>query len=276
MTASSSASTPSITGVSFYLGAHHPDWLACAGVPLFVSRRSLAKRRKFPRAQAPWALDSGGFTELQIHGRWTVSAREYAADVRRFRDEIGNLAFAAPQDWMCEPLVIKGGTHKRQKFVGTHLSVDEHQRLTIANYLELMSIAPDLPWMPVLQGWSWGDYQRHVEAYAVAGVDLARLPLVGVGTVCRRQDTVRASCVLGSLAADGLRLHAFGFKLQGLKLATEHIVSADSLAWSANARHNPPLPGHTHKSCSNCLEWALDWREGALRAIERRGLAVAA
>lgn len=178
-----------------------------------------------------------------------MSARDYAADVRRFRDEIGQLEWAAPQDWMCEPVMLKK----------TGLTVDEHQRLTIENYLELRSLAPDLPIIPVLQGWSLGDYWRHVEAYDAAGIDLAALPLVGVGSVCRRQNTTVAGTVFASLAAEGIKLHGFGLKMTGLRASLSSLASADSMAWSLNARKNPPRPECTHKSCANCLPFALEW-----------------
>lgn len=240
----------------FFLGSHHAEWLARAEVPLFVSRRTLARRRALPRARGPWALDSGGFTELSMHGTWTVSPRRYAAEVRRFRDEIGGLAWAAPQDWMCEPAVL----------AKTKLTVEEHQRRTVENFLELREVAPDLPWVPVLQGWAIGDYWRHEEAYAAAGIDLASAQTVGVGTVCRRQNTTSAVAIMSTLARGGLRLHGFGFKLTGLRAAHPHLASADSLAWSLEARKHPPMPGHTHASCANCMEWALLWRERALAA----------
>lgn len=111
----------------FYLGTHRPRWLASLAVPLFVSRRTLAPLRRLPRARALWALDSGGFTELTIHGRWTVAPAEYACEVQRLGAEIGGLEWAAPQDWMCEPAV-------RER---TGLSVEEHQRRTTRNLLEL-------------------------------------------------------------------------------------------------------------------------------------------
>jgi hypothetical protein len=266
----------------FFLGTHQPGWLGTAGVPLFVSRRRLTARKTFPRALAPWALDSGGFTELDMFGNWTLSPAEYVADVRRFRDEVGQMAWAAPQDWMCEPHITKK----------TGLSVQEHQRRTIANYLELRSLAPDLPWIPVVQGWQLWSYWQCVEMYQEAGVDLAGLPLVGIGTVCRRQGTTNAALLIQSLATTyQLKLHAFGFKKQGLRACADYLVSADSMAWSAAARREPPLPGHAprlvlppnplgdlnllvrgfrsaplgprpqgHKNCANCLEYALLWR----------------
>src|SRR5262245_44967377 len=63
--------------MTFYLGTHQPHWLATAGVPLFVSARRLAGRRRLPRAAAPWALDSGGFSEITTHGRYGTSAFVY-------------------------------------------------------------------------------------------------------------------------------------------------------------------------------------------------------
>jgi len=79
----------------FFLGAHHPHWLATSTVPLFVSHRWLSRRKTLPRAATRWALDSGGFTEIGQHGRWTLAAGDYVASVRRYEAEIGSLAFAA-------------------------------------------------------------------------------------------------------------------------------------------------------------------------------------
>jgi hypothetical protein len=243
--------------VEFYLGTHRPNWLATAGVPLFVSRRTLSPYKRLPRAIAPWALDSGGFTELGMHGRWETTPQQYAGDARRFRDDVGQLRWAAPQDWMCEPSMLKR----------TGLSVAEHQRLTINNYLELQSIAPDVPWIAVLQGWTESDYKRHVEQYETAGITLSKHEIVGIGTVCRRQATGMAVATIADLSATGIRLHGFGVKIHGLRKCASTISSADSLAWSYGARRRPPMPGHTHKNCANCMPYALAWREKVLASI---------
>lgn len=251
----------------FYLGTHKPGWLERTEVPLFVSRRRLAEYKTVPRALGPWALDSGAFTELQQHGEWTVPARQYAREVGRWRDEVGNLQWAAPQDWMCEEIVIRGGTVGKMVFKGTGLSVTGHQRLTTENYRELLQIAPDLPWVPVLQGQSEADYLRHADAYDLAGISLVSLPLVGLGSVCRRNNTDTAEYVIRRLHGDGIRLHAFGFKLAGLRRCGRYLASADSLAWSRTARGEAPLPGCKHRRCNNCLRYALWWRQKAIRAI---------
>jgi hypothetical protein len=258
--------------VGFLLGAHQPGWLATLGVPLFVSDRRLHGYRRLPAAAGAWGLDSGGFTELQQYGTWTVSPGEYAARVRRYADEIGHLAWAAPQDWMCEPVVLAGGQVGPVRFVGTKLTVAEHQARTVANYLTLRHLAADLPFIPVLQGWRTSDYLRCLDAYTAAGVDLATEPLVGVGSVCRRQDTTSAGRILAALRRAGLRrLHGFGFKTLGLLRHGHLLVSADSMAWSAQARREPPLPGCTrHRNCANCPRYALAWRTRLTTALARR------
>ncbi|MBQ1165671.1 hypothetical protein KBZ21_47610, partial [Streptomyces sp. A73] len=64
-------------------------------------------------------------------------------------------------------------------------------------------------------------------------------------------------------------LHGFGVKTQGLSDYGPSLYSADSMAWSVDGRRTAPLPGHTHKNCANCPDWALAWRQRVLDAIEK-------
>lgn len=242
--------------MTFLLGTHQPGWLSRLNVPLFVSRRRLAPYRTLPRAAGPWALDSGGFSELSLHGRWMTTPKEYAAEVRRYHEEIGSLDWCASMDWMCEPTIL----------AKTGLAVAEHQRRTIESFLRLRDLAADLPFVPVLQGWRLDDYRRHVDAYTAAGVDLEREPLVGLGSVCRRQATREVEEIVEALQP--LPLHAFGLKLGGLSRVAGLIESADSMAWSYAARRRPSLPGClAHANCANCPRWALRWREEVLARV---------
>lgn len=244
----------------FWLGTHEVSWLCRPGIAdLFISRRRLARQKRVPRAVTDWALDSGGFTELNKFGRWQTPAAEYVAEVRRWRAEVGRMEWAAVQDWMCEPFVV----------AKTGLSVEEHQRRTVASYGELLALAPEIPWTPVLQGWGYGDYWRCLELYDRAGHDLRAAPVVGLGSVCRRQDTSMVEALIRDLKAAGLRVHGFGFKFGGVVRCAANLASADSLAWSLNARKNPPLPGCRHKSCSNCFRWAVRWRARLMDAVGR-------
>ena len=149
----------------------------------------------------------------------------------------------------------------------TGLCVPEHQHRTVANYLALRQLAPGLPFIPVVQGWRLADYLACVDLYASAGVDLAALPLVGLGSVCRRQSTAEIAVIVTALAGLGLRLHGFGVKTGGLHLYGHLLASADSMAWSYAARRAPALPGCTgHRNCANCLTYATAWRARILAA----------
>lgn len=257
----------------FFLGTHRPRWLTLTSAPLFISDRILRTYKTLPSARGPWALDSGGFTELQKYGSWDhgPTPAEYAARVRRYRDEIGGqFCFAAPQDWMCEPIIISGGIANGQRFVGTGLSVLAHQRRTVANFLHLRAIAPDLPFIPVLQGWTSADYLSCAHLYGDAGVDLAAEPTVGIGSVCRRQATGEAADIIAAVrdAIPGIRLHGFGIKISGLAAYGSHLSSCDSMAWSMAARREARLAGCTgHARCANCPRYAFRWRERVLASL---------
>jgi hypothetical protein len=244
----------------FWLGTHQSQWLGRIDVPLFISRRRLVVRSAMPRARGPWALDSGGFTELDLYGRWTLSPESYVAEVRHYRDTIGGLVWASVQDWMCEP----------QMLAKTGLGVLEHQARTIRSYLTLRELAPEISWTPVLQGWQPTDYLRHADAYQRAGIELDQLPIVGVGSVCRRQAMGDARTIVSRLHARGIRLHGFGFKLTGLRMVGGLLASSDSMAWSKAGRSRPPLPGCEHPSCGNCMTFALQWRDDVMGILAAR------
>jgi hypothetical protein len=121
----------------------------------------------------------------------------------------------------------------------------------------------------VLQGWELDDYFTCADLYADAGVDLYAEPVVGVGSVCRRQATGEIGEIMRALVRDGLRLHGFGVKKEGVARYGRFLTSSDSMAWSYRARRDWPMPGCTHKSCANCSRYALRWRErtGSRRTI---------
>jgi hypothetical protein len=237
--------------VNFYLGTHETSWLARLEVPLFISHRRLAQRRGLPRARCEWALDSGGFTELALHGGWRTGISEYVEAVARYSAEIGRLEWAAPMDWMCEPSMLSC----------TGLTVREHQERTVANYLDLCDQGP---FIAVLQGWEVKDYEACVDLYRSAGVDLSAHPVVGVGSICRRQRTAEIAQIITMLHEAGISPHGFGVKKEGISRYGRLLTSADSMAWSYTARRRWPLPGCRHKRCTNCPRFALRWREELL------------
>ncbi len=264
-----------MNSLCFYLGSHMPNWLESPALPsnvnLFISHRRLAGRKSLPKARVGWALDSGGFSELSMYGEWRTSPTEYVAAVQRYDDQIGQLGWAAQQDWMCEPFML----------AKTGLSIEEHQRRTVANFLELRDLwqvldpADELrsasefcPFMPVLQGWQLADYFRCASMFADAGVNLSDHPVVGVGSVCRRQATDEIGEIFEALSSLDIAMHGFGVKKAGLRAYGRFLSSADSMAWSFEARHGQRMDGcFGHLNCANCMPYALRWREQVIHSL---------
>ena len=234
-----------------------PSWLYRPGVPVFVSHRRLAARKSYRRAERSWALDSGGFTELSMFGGWRTTPDEYIAAVRKYRSEIGMLDWAAPQDWMCEPHIL----------AKTGQTIRDHLEHTVANFARLSISAPEINFIPVLQGWEMGDYLACAQMYADVGFDLTTFDTVGVGSVCRRQGTDEIGEIFETLAGHGLKLHGFGVKSAGLSRYGKHLESADSLAWSFRGRYVRPCPHTGVASCANCEPHALEWRDRVMLRV---------
>lgn len=242
----------------FYLGTHEVAWLAQVDVPLMVSRNRLTLRRHLPHARTRWVLDSGGFTELANHGEWRTDAHTYAADVHRYAEAIGRLDWAAPQDWMCEPFMT----------ARTGLTVAEHQARTVGNYLDLRAL--DTPVIPVVQGYTLADYERCADLYTDAGVNLEREPVVGLGSVCRRENTDGIGRIVLAMHDRGIHCHGFGCKAGAIRRYGDMLASADSLAWSYGGRRDGSCT-HLKSRCANHLHWALSWRTAVL-AIQHGGI----
>ena len=119
---------------------------------------------------------------------------------------IVQIVAAVAQDYMCEPFML----------TQTGLTVLEHQRLIVERYDSLLAalrevFGGDIPFhvMPVLQGYTPAEYQRHIEMY---GDRLTPGMWVGVGSVCKRQgDPSALESVLLAIkeVRPDLRLHGF-------------------------------------------------------------------
>jgi hypothetical protein len=246
--------------VRFYLGTHETSWLTRPDTiaPLFIAYSRFRRRvTPFPRpAFVRYCIDSNGFTQLSTYGRWTIPPRQYITDVIRYADELGPPDWAASQDHMCEPIVL----------AKTGSTIRDHLERTVANHLELLHLWREetdrpCPLIPAVQGWQVPDYLLCLRMYAEAGIDLRTYPAVGVGSVCRREDSEEIHEVIGeiSVAAPGVKLHGFGVKTGGIRRYGYLLTSSDSLAWSDGARKGKiRLPGcTTHKNCANCHTYAM-------------------
>lgn len=166
---------------------------------------------------------------------------------------------------MCEDVALNS----------TGLTVEQHQQLTVQSYVDLVRLAPDVRWLPVLQGRTLEDYLRCWALYEAAGVDLRAHQLVGLGSVCRRQATAEIVQLVRELAGRGLRLHGFGVKAKGLDMIGELLSSADSLAWSLNGRKLSRVHGKVDsqgRNLANSQEHAEAFRRRMESLISRDGV----
>ena len=224
--------------VKFYPGLHQPSDAANFDLACISINRLRTRKKPIPCGDI--LLDSGAFTELNLHGRYRHSVAEYAAAIRRLHvDGVAQISAAVAQDYMCEPFIL----------AKTGLTVADHQQLTIERYDALMAEGLPVYVMPVLQGFTPQEYVDHIAQY---GARLGFGAWVGVGSVCKRQGDPRAILrVLTAIkiARPDLRLHGFGVKTTALQHAgvREALDTADSMAWSFAARKAGRSPN--------------DWRE---------------
>lgn len=197
-----------------------------------------------------------------MFGKWETTPQEYAAELLRLKNHLGlEIEWASCQDWMVEPVMLKK----------TGLTIREHQRRTVENYLLMLELmgGTGIDIIPVLQGQTVTDYLDHIRLYSKLGVNLEGLPIVGVGSICRREFSDEVGSIIRAIYERGISIHAFGVKQRGLIKYGSFLVSADSLAWSYRARYGN-LRCSLHSSrvgrCNNCLNFALEWRDKLLRA----------
>lgn len=241
------------------------------GLPILVSYGRLRQAKTLPVASAPWVCDSRGFAEVAEHGRWTISAGQYVADLRRYVAEIGQLVWAAPQDWPAGERLLER----------TGLTEHEHQQRTINSVVQLRAMAPELPIIAVVTGKDLAGYLRHIDMYAAAGIDLRaeQLP-VGVGALVGRASK-QAADIIRALDGAGLhQLHGFGVKGPTLDLAGGLLTSIDSADWSGEARRNVGKCVHGRTVWeTNCPQAAREWgqrqRARAARSAVQRVLPMA-
>lgn len=213
----------------FFTGLHQPSDSRHFDAA-FISVNRLRGRKK-PMNVGDWIMDSGAFTEISTFGYYRDAVDAYAREIRRWATNgSGRMLAAVAQNWMCEPHIVE--------FTG--LSIEVHQHHTIARYDALLAEEPGVYILPVLQGYRPADYMRHVRDY---GTRLTHGQWVGVGSICKRNGNPAAIvAVLSAIKSvrPDLRLHGFGLKKTSLQhdAILDLLETADSMAWSQNARKN--------------------------------------
>ena len=181
-------------------------------------------------ARGDVALDSAGFVAMSKWGGYPWSVADYVSLAGSYP-----WSWWASMDFCCEPQIAhdRKTVQARIKLTADYLS---HCRLEAAR----QGVSDP---MPVLQGWLPEDY---IDCANRMG---ALPPLIGIGSVCRRQiaGPNGLAAVIGALNAGlpaRVRFHLFGVK--GNALAElgpcDRIASIDSMAWDFDARYTKQGP----------------------------------
>ena len=168
------------------------------------------------------SIDSGGFTAAQRWGEYPWTVEEYVEFIRKSSENV-RLDFCAVMDYACEPDVNR---------TVNPTNIDRI-KATVENEALCIAAAPDLPWLPVLQGDNLSEREFDIEYRAKNNVEIK--PYMGIGSVCKRgakkaREVVRFYA--GTLT--GVRYHAFGLDVRALNKCDvlRNIKSWDSYAWA--------------------------------------------
>ena len=231
-----------------------------SGLPLMFSANAFARYRQgefigfrlqdaaaIP-AHVDAALDSAGFTAAAHYGDYRFSVDDYLELVAT-RD----WAFWSAMDYCVEPQVAPDAAMRRLRV-----------EATIARYWECVDKAAKRglkPPLPVLQGLMFDEYARCAQEMAI-GPDV---PLVGIGSVCRRHlygpDGVLAIvAALDEILPRETRLHLFGLKGAGslgvlVRQFPHRIASTDSMAWDMAVRRSCPTGRDQELRAIAMIEW---------------------
>ena len=167
-------------------------------------------------------IDSGGFTAAKRWGCYPWTREQYVEFIRQEIRDIP-LTFCASMDYACEREV------NRETFATNR----ERIRQTIENEMQLRALAPDLPWLGVLQGNTLDERLFDVRCRRRLGLIF---PLMGIGSICGRRAS-EAATVIRSYRRwlPGVRYHAFGLDcrtLDGRDDVAAAVQSWDSYAWN--------------------------------------------
>lgn len=180
---------------------------------------------------ASLSLDSAGFVAMARYGGFPWRTADYLA-----------LAASYPFRWFASmDYCVEAEIARDREEV-----LDRISRTIRANF-DCRSGARDLGiehlLMPVIQGRRPEDYERCLDGLLL---DYSRTPLIGVGSMCRREVPGPEGLIavldhLDRILPKGVRLHGFGIKgtaLSHLKGLEHRIASTDSQAYGQTARHD--------------------------------------
>jgi hypothetical protein len=167
-------------------------------------RRRFRVRRPPADHVASVAVDSGGFTAARRWGEYPWEPAQYADWARQVTRDV-QLDFIAAMDYACEPAVNRSALTTNCERIDA----------TIRNEVACREAAPDLPWLPVLQGDTLSERAYDVERWRAAG--LLPTSYAGIGSVCGRgAGGARRAIRFYADRLPGVRYHGFGLHVGAL------------------------------------------------------------
>ncbi|MCY1167491.1 hypothetical protein D9M73_74540 [compost metagenome] len=237
------------------------------------------------------ALDSAGFTAMKL---WKAKgAQPGIANVFPWRLEqyvelasLMGVSWWSQPDLCCEPEIASSQAEIDYRIdatatllEGTLRMVYEWQNALARSCTATVVANMIKPPVPVLQGWSSGDYLRSLDLMMQVWERwqpwLAAPALIGVGSMCRRtlkHPTHGLHAILASLEGQlpaKSRLHLFGVKggcLSELKML-DFVASADSMAYDFGARVKAHRAGRSNTVAHRSAEMTR-WMSAAAQRIK--------
>lgn len=237
------------------------------------------------------ALDSAGFTAMKLwkaKGDQAGIARVFPWRFEQYIElaSLMGVSWWSQPDLCCEPEIATSQAEIDYRIDATATLLEGSLRMvyewqnTLARSCTATTVANLVkPPVPVLQGWSSGDYLRSLDLLMQVWERwqpwLATPALIGVGSMCRR--TLKhpthglhaiLACLEGQLPADS-RLHLFGVKgacLADLKML-DFVASADSMAYDFGARVKAHRAGRSNTIAHRSAEMTR-WMSAAAQRIK--------
>jgi len=235
---------------------------------MFSYRRLRNRKSPLPTLGKQWIMDSGGFSELHLFGKYTFNVDQYLLGILRFKP-----TFFCSMDWTCEPSSLKA----TGKSLLEHLTLSTQSHIVLRESVEKKNLLDRL--MGCIQGYHADDYLLHIDMLREHGL---LEDYMGIGTLCRRQKTAEIIPILRQIKQNlpsRVKLHGFGIKTTTLRNPAIYglLNSCDSMSWSRQAReeskrgvrpclgqaccvwNTPDVCRSRADDCANCPIFMREW-----------------
>ena len=202
---------------------------------MFNKKKLRLNRGMIPDSTKRLFLDSGGYSFFTRWGEYPFSVEEYTTFANMVQDDYP-LTEVAILDYPCEP------NTNRSLLQSNKERIDK----TIQNTLECIDYDPNLPWVPVIQGYTLQEYLYCLEEYEKHNLPYDDFDLWAIGSLCARKKVGGLRTIITNISQRvNMPIHTFGMTITFLRDPQIFfaIHSSDSGAWSYNGRHYEKL-GH--------------------------------